>query len=82
MGPLISEEEVMATSALVRVTSFGEGRFETQVPPEGTTIRDVLREHGVGSQGRRVAVNGHPADLGSTVLEGDEVTVVPRVRGG
>ena len=72
----------MSNSAVAKVTSFGEGRFETPVPPQGATVENVLRASGIASQGRRVAVNGHPADLGSSVLEGDEVTVVPRVRGG
>lgn len=66
----------------VRVTSFGEGRYQALLPPGKATVAEALAQHGVETTGRRLAVNGHPAETSSTVLEGDELTVVPRVRGG
>jgi sulfur carrier protein ThiS len=52
------------------------------VPAAQATVGLALQEAGVESRGRRVAVNGHPVDLGVGVMEDDEVTVVPRVQGG
>lgn len=72
----------MATAVAVRVTSFGEGRKTVRAPAEGSTVGSVLNTAGVDSGRRRVALNGHPVSLGTGVLEGDEITVVPRVQGG
>ena len=66
----------------VTVTSFGQGRYEFLLPQSGATVGEALRQFGVEPNGRRVALNGHPADAGTGVLEGDEVTVVPKVHGG
>ncbi len=72
----------MQKAIAVRVTAFGQGQFESELPPAVATVSQALALHDVETQGRRVAVNGHPAKLGSTVVEGDEVTVVPRVARG
>jgi len=72
----------MERAVHVNVTSFGEGRYQVEVPPGTPTVEEALRLPGVETTGRRVAVNGHPAKLSSTVLEGDEITSIPRVRGG
>jgi sulfur carrier protein ThiS len=72
----------MSTAAAVRVTAFGEGRRELALPGRQATVDDVLSAAGFEAKGRRVAVNGHAADARTTVREGDEVTVVPRVQGG
>jgi sulfur carrier protein ThiS len=72
----------MPTATGIGITAFGTGRFQHE-PGEGrTTVADAMRAHGVQTEGRRVAVNGHPASLDADVLVGDEVTVVPRVQGG
>ena len=68
--------------ATVRVTAFGSGRWDVPLSAGPATVADVLRPHGVETTGRRLAKNGHPAGTGTGVLEGDEVTVVPRVMGG
>ena len=72
----------MQNTVAVSVTSFGQGRFEATLPAEGATVAAVLELHGLETQGRRLAVNGRTAGAGTSVLEGDEVTLVPRVQGG
>ena len=72
----------MSKALQARITAFGEGRFEFPVMSGGATVADGLRAGSVETKGRRLAVNGHPADLGTRVRPGDEVTVVPRVEGG
>ncbi len=74
----------MSGSALatVKVTAFGDGRYDVPLQGGLTTVADVLRPNGVETAGRRLAVNGKPAGLGTGVLEGDEVSLVPRVMGG
>ena len=76
------KEAHMASAVAVRVTSFGEGRKRVRVPAGTATVGSVLSAAGVSSDRRRVALNGHPVNLGAGVLEDDEVTVVPRVQGG
>ena len=65
----------------VTLTAFGHGRFESSVAPD-MTVSDVLREHGVQTNGHRVALNGHGATLDTPVKEQDQLTVIPRVVGG
>ena len=66
----------------VTVTSFGEGRFDARVPMHAATVAAVLESVGVEARGRRLALNGHSAAATVGVVEGDQVTVVPRVQGG
>jgi len=66
----------------VRIEAFGQGSYFLPTLEKSSTVGEVLGALGVAVQGRRVARNGHAADLGSSVMEGDEVTVVPRVQGG
>jgi sulfur carrier protein ThiS len=72
----------MTKTGEVNVTSFGQGTFKSRVAGGRTSVGEVLEEHGVEVEGRRIAVNGHHADASTTVLEGDQVSVVPRVQGG
>jgi molybdopterin converting factor small subunit len=72
----------MQRVASVRVTAFGDGRFEVPLVGGSETVADVLRANRIETAGRRLAVNGHAAELGTGVLEGDEVTLIPRVHGG
>ena len=72
----------MATAAAVRITSFGEGRFEYPVPGGAATVGEALQGVGVRTRGRRVALNGHPAGADTAIREGDELTIVPRVQRG
>ena len=76
------KEAHMATAVAVRVTAFGQGRKRVHLPAEAATVGSALNAAGVDSDRRRVALNGHPANMGAGVLEDDEVTVVPRVQGG
>jgi hypothetical protein len=64
------------------VTAFGDGRFVVPLPGESATVADVLRDRRLETAGRRLAINGRPAEIGTGVVEGDEVTLVPRVHGG
>jgi len=66
----------------VTLSTFGEGRRTSRLTRPSTTVGDVLGEHGVDARGRRVALNGHVADLDRVVRDRDELTVVPRVQGG
>ena len=68
--------------ATVRVTAFGDDRYDVPIFGGAVTVADVLRPQRVETAGRRLAVNGKSAQLGTGVLEGDEVTLVPRVHGG
>ena len=72
----------MSNASRVRITTFGEGRHEFAVMNGAATVGDGLRAGSIETKGRRLAVNGHPADLGTRIRPGDEVTVVPRVEGG
>lgn len=66
----------------VTLTVFGDRRYTTTWPGTDLTVQDVLSEHGLDVGGRRVAKNGHAADLTTIVTAGDELTLVPRVQGG
>ena len=68
--------------ATARITAFGNGCFDVPLTSGSETVADVLQAKRVETAGRRLAVNGHPAELGTGVLEGDEVTVIPRLHGG
>ena len=57
---------------VARITAFGEGRYDAAVPAGGTPLGALLEAHGIEPDGRRLAINGHPAGTGSTVLEGDD----------
>lgn len=75
----------MATQSAVsavKVTAFGQGRYEVSLPAHRATVGEILHAGGVEAAGHRIAVNGNPAGLGSTIAPQDEVTVVPRVHGG
>ncbi len=72
----------MESQVAVTVASFGQGRFQLRLPAGSATVGEAARLAGVDLQGRRVAVNGRVADAGTTVSEGDQVSVVPRVVGG
>jgi sulfur carrier protein ThiS len=83
MGPRFQRGGIeMQHQATVRVTAFGDGRYEVPLAGGPQTLADVLGTFRIETSGRRLAVNGHPADAGTGVLEGDEVTVVPRLHGG
>jgi sulfur carrier protein ThiS len=73
---------MLCKEPVVTMTAFGRGRYRSAWSGPGLTVADVLGEHGVEPNGRRVAVNGHGADGATTLLAGDELTVVPRVQGG
>lgn len=66
----------------VTLTVFGDRRYTSRWPGTDLRVEDVLAEHGVDVGGRRVARNGHTADLTTVVTAGDELTLVPRVQGG
>ncbi len=67
--------------SVVTLSTFGEGRRHSRLSPP-MTVAELLAEHGVESNGRRVAVNGNVAGLDDLLKSEDEVTVVPRVQGG
>jgi sulfur carrier protein ThiS len=67
---------------VVTLSTFGDGRRLSCLSRRPMTVEDVLREHGVHPEGRRVAVNGHTAGLDRVVQDRDQVSVVPRVQGG
>jgi sulfur carrier protein ThiS len=67
---------------VVTMTAFGQGRYRSRWSGASMTVAEVLHEHGVAADGRRVALNGHAADGSTTLTVGDELTVVPRVQGG
>ncbi len=68
-------------SKKVRITDFGNARYESEVGGDTLTVADVLHEHGVEAEGRRIAVNGHPASPSAPLVAGDELTIVPFVQG-
>jgi hypothetical protein len=68
--------------ASVRLTAYGDGRFDVPLTGGIETVADVLGAKRVEAAGRRLAVNGRPAGLGTGVFEDDEVTAIPRVRAG
>jgi len=72
----------MQGSVAVTLMSYGEGRRRLEVPAATATVDDAVRLGGFDIEGRRVAVNGRQASGGSPLVEGDVVTLVPRVMGG
>jgi molybdopterin converting factor small subunit len=72
----------MQGANLVTITSFGQGRYDVALPPGKPTVAEILGLRGVETEQRRVAVNGHASGMTTVLEEGDEVTVVPRVRAG
>ena len=53
----------MSKASQVRITAFGEGRYEFPVMNEAATVGDGLRAGSVETKGRRLAVNGHPSGM-------------------
>ena len=72
----------MQNTVAVQISSFGQGRYEALLPAPEATVAAAVGQHALETQGRRIAVNGQTAGLSTPVLEGDEVTLVPRVQGG
>lgn len=73
---MIQDESVATLSV------FGGGKYRSKVSRTGTTVAEILGEHGVTANGRRLALNGHTTGTDSPVHQGDELTLVPRVQGG
>lgn len=67
---------------MVRLIDYGRGQQELELPGGRANLDEVLRRRGVSTAGRRVAINGSPAGPGAEVVEGDQVSVIPRVQGG
>lgn len=83
--PIIeSGKEVVRVQETVGVTlrSLGEGYRQVAVAESEATVGSVIRETGSTTQGRRIALNGVKAGPGTPVVEGDVVTLIPRVVGG
>ena len=72
----------MKESKGVAVRAFGQGRTEVSLPSASATAGDAIRLAGLKAEGVRVAVNGQKAGPNTTVMEGDFLTVVPRVEAG
>ncbi len=72
----------MSQSVAVHVTAFGQGKYDVDVPPASAVVGAVLARAGVDASERRVAVNGSSASMDASVIEGDEITIMPRVEGG
>ncbi|MFQ5702117.1 MAG: MoaD/ThiS family protein, partial [Acidobacteriota bacterium] len=70
----------MPANVGVTLLSYGEGEQRLLLAPAEATVGHVVRRSGLSTQGRRVAVNGRKADGGTTVVEGDVVTLIPRVQ--
>ena len=66
----------------VTLRSLGEGSKQVAVAEGDATVGAAIRETGYTTQGRRIAVNGVKAEAGTPVVEGDVVTLIPRVVGG
>jgi hypothetical protein len=72
----------MLDTETVTLSVFGAGKYRSRVQGSRTTAGDVLREHGVKPGAHRLARNGHTTTSEALVVEGDELTLVPRVQGG
>lgn len=72
----------MQAAVNMTLLSYGQGRHSLSLTGGGNTVGEAIRQTGLTTQGRRVALNGRPADAGSKVMEGDVVTLMPRVVGG
>ncbi len=71
----------MQSSVAVTLMSYGQGQRRLEVPA-ATTVDQAVRLGGFQAEGRRVAVNGRKSGGGATLVEGDVVTLIPRVQGG
>lgn len=49
---------------------------------EGSTVEVALTEAGVSAEGTALRVNGGEASPATPLSDGDQVTAVPRIRGG
>ena len=72
----------MQGTVAVTLRSLGEGYRQVAVADAEATVGAAIRETGYTTQGRRIAVNGVKAVAGTPVVEGDVVTLIPRVVGG
>ena len=72
----------MKEAKAVAVRAFGQGRTEVSLPSASATAGEAIRLAGLRAEGVRVAVNGQKAGPNTTVIEGDSVTIVPRVEAG
>ena len=66
----------------ITLMSFGEGRRQIRLSAAEATVGEAVRQTGLSTDARRIALNGQRANGGTTVLEGDLVTLMPRVVGG
>ena len=66
----------------VRILQLGRRVLDYEAE-EGTTLQGALTAAGVAAgQGMDVRVNSHPAIPEAVLVNGDVVTVIPRIKGG
>ena len=65
----------------VKILRLGHSAHHTEAP-EGSTVGDVLSLAGVPGEGYSLTVNGLGAGPNAQVVDGDVITLVPKVEGG
>lgn len=65
----------------VSILNLGKSKTIVDVPP-GTTVTDALNKAGVDTAGRKISVNGINGSASYELVEGDVVTLLPKVEGG
>ena len=66
----------------VTLMSFGEGSRQVALSTEQPTVNVAVRTAGFSTEARRISVNGRTASGNTGVMEGDVVTLMPRVEAG
>ena len=65
----------------VKILRLGHSAHHTEAP-EGSTVGDALELAGIPSEGYSLTVNGLGAGPGAGLVDGDVITLVPKVEGG
>ena len=65
----------------VKILRLGHSAHHTEAP-EGSTVGDILSTAGVPCDGYSLTVNGLGAGPNASVVDGDVITLVPKVEGG
>lgn len=65
----------------VSILNLGKSKTEVEVTP-GTTVQEALEKAGVDPGGRKISVNGINGSAAHELVQGDVITLLPKVEGG
>ena len=65
----------------IKILRLGHSATEIEVP-SGSTVKDAIEKSGLPCEGFSLTVNGLTETTGSSLNDGDVLTMVPKVAGG